>query len=414
MEKAFELSNATVITSKLAEKNITSLLLKWTWNFLTERQIRVRFQGNISEYKFRVNGTSQGSVLSPFLFNILINSLVEINLPRQVQALSYADDIALIATGPQAFTLLQASLNRLSAKLQCLGLKISTDKTKAIAFRTKDPPQQLLIDNTPLEWVKAFQYLGVYIDKHITLSSHIDYITARITKRLNFMRALTSPSIGANAKVLHTFYTTAIRSIIDFGATSLIIAKPPLILKLDKLQNIALRIILGGPKWTNIITMQEETTLLPIPLRLIQICSSFLLAVTRSTAPLILKSLLQDDIDRHHYPAATWAKHANFLLHRFLPAALDYPDNPVQPDPPPWTSPAATFCIDLPKDGKRNTNPHVLSTTAISRIALLNQGKSAVFYTDGSVTHDPSRAGAGITMRISLAQAPPFTRDISI
>ena len=38
-----------------------------------------------------------------------MNSVVSITLPRQVQALSYADDIALITTDPKALDLLCAT-----------------------------------------------------------------------------------------------------------------------------------------------------------------------------------------------------------------------------------------------------------------------------------------------------------------
>ena len=348
LEKAFELANDTVISSLLAEKNVSGRLLKWTVDFLSQRQIRVKFQGKYSDYQILENGTPQGSVLSPFLFNVLMNSLVSLPLPDKVHTLSYADDIVVIAIGPHAPTLLQTSLRGLHYKLQCLGLKISLDKTKAMAFRAANPRRPLIIDNMPIEWVPVFQYLGINIDKELTLSPHIDYIQSRLTKRLNLMRALTSPEIGANAKVLRRFYTAAIRSIMDFAATSLIIAKPNLILKLDKLQNIALRIILGAPKWTKIKTMQKELTLLPVPLRLIQISSSFLLGLTRLTTPIILKTLLHANNDYLNFPITTWAKQAKFQLRSFLPSALESTDLPVRPDPPPWICPSANFCIALP------------------------------------------------------------------
>ena len=414
LEKAFELANAEVIGAILARKKVKGLLLKWTLHFLSDRNIRVRYQGAFSSYGHLDNGTPQGSVLSPFLFNLLMDSLLSLDLPPQVRIISYADDIALISTGPRALPPLQNALNRLQYKLECLGLKISSEKSKAMAIRTTDPPQALTILQSPLQWVQTYQYLGIQLDKQLTMSAHIEYMQTAITKRLNIMRVLTSRSIGANSNVLRKFYVTSIRAIIDYAAPVLIIAKSDLLLKLDKLQNVALRIILGAPQWTNIKTMQEETGLIPIQFRIIQIATSFLLNVTRHRNPLTIKDVLVNNLPRLDLPTGVWSKHAKHLQEQYIPEAARNQDIPVTPDPPPWEPPAASFMVSLPQAGKKNTNPHELKTDALHRIAQLNQNKTAVFYTDGSVTKDPSRAGVGVVIRALTNPTRPIKKDISI
>ena len=50
------------------------------------------------------------------------------------------------------------------------GLKVSTQKTKAMIFarRRKLPPFQLLLDKNPVEYVSTFTFLGVVLDRRLT------------------------------------------------------------------------------------------------------------------------------------------------------------------------------------------------------------------------------------------------------
>lgn len=60
---------------------------------------RVRFQGHISTFLQFENGTHQGGILGPLLFNILIAEILSTPLPLIVHILAYADGIQVISTG---------------------------------------------------------------------------------------------------------------------------------------------------------------------------------------------------------------------------------------------------------------------------------------------------------------------------
>lgn len=89
LEKAFELANAEAILSLLAKRGVAGNILAWTKDYHHERQARIRYQGHFSEFLTFENGTPQGGILSPFLFNILIADLLTIHLPSDI--LAYAD-----------------------------------------------------------------------------------------------------------------------------------------------------------------------------------------------------------------------------------------------------------------------------------------------------------------------------------
>ncbi|KAG0693403.1 LINE-1 retrotransposable element ORF2 protein [Chionoecetes opilio] len=134
LEKAFELANPTAILATLAGKGVKGKLLTWTMDFITEREGRVRFQGHYSDYKTFKNGTQQGSILSPYLFNTLIEILVSLPLGDGCTILGYADDLAVITTGPHYLRKAQNTLSTLDSKCQELGLKINFAKTRTIHF----------------------------------------------------------------------------------------------------------------------------------------------------------------------------------------------------------------------------------------------------------------------------------------
>ncbi len=62
---------------QLIKKGITNRMLVWIDNFLTGRKIRVRVGAEHAEHEIIENGSPQGSVISPILFNVMIDTLYE-------------------------------------------------------------------------------------------------------------------------------------------------------------------------------------------------------------------------------------------------------------------------------------------------------------------------------------------------
>ena len=175
-EKAFELANAAAILHSLTRKNVKGHLLAWAKNYTTNRSARVKFQGHISEYKNMQNGTPQGGILSPFLFNILMENFAILQFPGGVYIFIYADDLLVISRGINKVAKMQRALKLIDDKAMELGLKINANKTKAMSIRGTNPIQQLTIGQHPIEWVDTYKYLGVYIDKHLTYNQQVTYL----------------------------------------------------------------------------------------------------------------------------------------------------------------------------------------------------------------------------------------------
>ena len=76
LEKAFELVSKEVILESTILQGLTGKLLSWLNNYLTYRSGIVQFQGEHSASQIFENDTPQGSSLSPTLFNMVVNQLL--------------------------------------------------------------------------------------------------------------------------------------------------------------------------------------------------------------------------------------------------------------------------------------------------------------------------------------------------
>ena len=98
LEKAFELVSKEVLLLGIRGQH-----LMWLDVYLTNRSGTVQFQGKKSKVNHLPNGTPQGTSLSPTLFNMVFNHLLQLNLGSKIQILAYADDLAFHG-GPSEMT----------------------------------------------------------------------------------------------------------------------------------------------------------------------------------------------------------------------------------------------------------------------------------------------------------------------
>ena len=100
LKSAFDIANRSIILEHLASLGVDGKLLTWIRGYLSNRYSKVFYKGNITNnYRLFELGTPQGGVLSPFLFNILMDRLIK-NLKMKMGSSSteviiicYADDI---------------------------------------------------------------------------------------------------------------------------------------------------------------------------------------------------------------------------------------------------------------------------------------------------------------------------------
>ena len=157
----------------------------------------------MSRFQELENRTPQGGILSPFIFNLLVEQLVALPFPEDTSLLSYADDLTLVVTGRgNKYRRTQQALDAISGKCEELGLKISAEKSRAMMVKAANPAWQLHVQGVELTWTKSYQYLDVWVDKRLSIAAHAYYLRERSQARLNVMLVMTRLTEGATYSVL--------------------------------------------------------------------------------------------------------------------------------------------------------------------------------------------------------------------
>lgn len=132
----------------------------------------VRWGASLFELFHCPIGVKQGSLLSPFLFSLLISEVVDFVrsqgkhglqlLPGYdgICSLLFADDIVLVASTP---SVLQNQINYLGKASKSLDLCVHLEKTQVMVFRKGGhiaSAKKWFYDGREIEIVNSNQYLG--------------------------------------------------------------------------------------------------------------------------------------------------------------------------------------------------------------------------------------------------------------
>lgn len=397
LQGAFDKANGEVIMYELAMLGVTGTLLKWIGDYLSERRACVWFQGCLSEEKNLELGTPQGGVLSPTLFNVLMNRIASESYPQGVQPIIYADDILIQGTTQRR---LQTALNNFSKLAQTLGLVINEEKTK---FQSKQRGNvRLSLNDKQVEKVLTYKYLGVYIG--FTASSkdaEVNHILTQCRARLRPLRALACRGVGAGVPLLRLIYISTIRALVDYAAPALSIACQGRLRKLETIQNEAMRIILGCQRNTRIDIMRAETGLQSIVQRVREINAIAAIRLMRGTSG---KKLVRDMASGFNNMRSFYRQGKRGYMKELRNSIQCYGlkdychSHQTPPKVPPWEDQDINIDVDPLSMNKSMYEPGQLKATYSHKINSLTRLDIAHVYCDGSVLED-GRAGCGVIIR---------------
>ena len=145
--KAYDSIDRSLLWLKLEDLGIGGNILNVIKSMYNDVEYCVRLNGINTEWFKVMNGLKQGCMLSPLLFNLFINNLVETinNLglgvdigQEKVSILLYADDLVLIA---ETETDLQILLDTLSGWCTRNRIMVNEAKSNIVHFRTPSIPR---------------------------------------------------------------------------------------------------------------------------------------------------------------------------------------------------------------------------------------------------------------------------------
>jgi hypothetical protein len=151
----------------------------------------VEVDGESSEFFLIQEGTVQGSVLGPILFNLFMRPLLE-----KVNGPAYADDsyhCGHSRNKQQALEMLHEKINIAVKWITDSGLKVNLEKTEVCVFhRTDTSRAKLKLGDITVESQPQIGVLGIIIDNRLTWDQQIHKVITDSRKSLQAVRLVRS------------------------------------------------------------------------------------------------------------------------------------------------------------------------------------------------------------------------------
>ena len=168
-------------------------------------------------------GTPQGGVLSPLIWNLVMQNILDEFNSGPVNITGFADDQCITAGGIDANTVthnLQKAVNRILDWGKRVGLTFNPGKTQYIMLtrRKNICRPSIYIKGTEIKAVNKVNYLGVIIDQNLTWAANITNRSKKALKAAHALKGLSNKNWGLNLSKCRWLLKSIISPIVTYGA----------------------------------------------------------------------------------------------------------------------------------------------------------------------------------------------------
>lgn len=368
IEGAFDNASHASIRSAMYKRGFHGSIVDWITAALRNRCIVSR----LGESTIKVStskGCPQGGVLSPLLWSLVVDDLLNSLVAMGFEVIGYADDIVIVVRGKHDETLsnrMQIALNYTLAWCKGEGLNVNPSKTTLVIFTRKRNVniKAPSLDGVQLTFSSRVKYLGVILDKKLNWSEHLEHVVNKATTALWACRRVIGGKWGLKPRIVHWIYLAVVRPKVSYAS---LVWWPKTKTKtaqrvLAKLQRLATLSITGAIRSTPGSTLDALMHLLPL--------HQFVQLEAKKSALKLkrYKNILEGDLTGH------------------LKILTNVTVNPLVIQNEDWMEPK--FILDIPYKVSIDDRSVWESGGPTVRPG------SIVFYTDGSKMSD--RTGAGV------------------
>ena len=171
-KKAFDRVWHAALWATMSRYNITADIIRVVQSLYEKATSAVLINGTLGDWFSTTIGVRQGCILSPTLFNILLEEIMTDTLEkhhgtvsiggRTITNLRFADDIDGLAGDEEELEALAECMDTASRKY---GMEINADKTKVMTSNPNGIQNDININDHALDNVSTFKYLGSIISE---------------------------------------------------------------------------------------------------------------------------------------------------------------------------------------------------------------------------------------------------------
>lgn len=223
IEGAFDKTTFRKMETALSTHGANPTVSGWIKSMLEKRAVTVNV-GNATVRKIVAKGCPQGGVLSPLLWNIVVDSLLRRLNDNGFHTTGYADDITILLTGrfeTVLCNLMQEALKIIELWCNDQSLTINPSKTEMVLFTRKRKLGELKLPkllNTRLALSSEVKYLGVILDSKLTWEPHLKTKCKKACVSLWQCRRAVGQTWGLSPKIALWLYTAVVRPMLTYGA----------------------------------------------------------------------------------------------------------------------------------------------------------------------------------------------------
>jgi hypothetical protein len=267
MTKAFDSIKHETLFRKLEIYGVRGISLKWVKSYLSNRSLKVNYNGLLSEECNIDFGTPQGSVLGPLLYIILTNDMPK--CLKFCNSVIFADDTTIFISGKNLrflYRKLNEDLKRINNWFDSNLLTLNVEKSNYILFKTINKRVnyngKVEIGGKEIKKVTNVKFLGVFLDEHLNWNLQVKHILAKLSVG-NYSLNMAKNILPVYAKCL--LYLSNIQSHIIYALSSWgsMISQANL-RKIKVMQNNAIRAIFNLGRRISLKQYYKKANLLTI------------------------------------------------------------------------------------------------------------------------------------------------------
>jgi hypothetical protein len=209
IKKAFDRLDNEKIWEKMTEIGMGWNIIKMVKTQYENQVKKVIWEHGVSK-PFSVNiGIRQGSPLSPMLFTMVIDEVIEKISKMKVgckikgkilNIIVYADDIVVLGPTKHA---VESILKVLVEELKKKGLELNTEKTVLMGINktgNKREGRNINIAGKTIKWVDDYKFLGVWINKELKWEKQLKEVGSKLNKLGNMILHQVGNVVGSEDK----------------------------------------------------------------------------------------------------------------------------------------------------------------------------------------------------------------------
>jgi len=252
LSAAFDTLDHPILLKRLETTfGVRGTVLDWFVSYLSGRFQSVIVDGVVSASRPLVYGVPQGSVLGPVLFTLYSQPLSDVISVHNCDYHKYADDTELSKSAPpdqflSVQSCIQTCIDDVLLWMNSNKLKLNTDKTEVMPVGSASCLESVdsecaNIGGNSVPFKTSVKYLGVHLDKTLSMQKHISSICCASfleLRRIASIRPYLSQSAAAR------LVAAMVISRLDYCNSVFIGLPADQIARLQRVQNNAARLVL--------------------------------------------------------------------------------------------------------------------------------------------------------------------------